>query len=165
MAPTFTGQASSQFEPVPEGDYVLTISKIIETLTSKTAKNPEKPMWRISYDIAGTGRKVFDNIVFVKTSEWKISSWWRSLGNEVIPDKQIDTGDSSDLIGRELKANLSIIEFNGQKQNTIEYFIEPGPSGQAIVPKKPVDDEPDDIPFRTRIYKDVRNSRLNRRVF
>jgi single-stranded DNA-binding protein len=28
-----------------------------------------------------------------------------------------------------------------------------------------LDAEPDDIPFRTRIYKDVRTSKLNRRVF
>ena len=145
--PTFTGQASNQFDPAPEGEYLLTISKAIETVTSKQAKNPDKPMLRVTYDIGDTGKKVFDNLVFVKASEWKISNWWRALGREVIPDQQIDTGETSDLIGQQVKAYLSIVEFNGTKQNNIEYFIEPGPDGKAIVPAKPADAEPDDIPF------------------
>ena len=104
-------------------------------------------MLRVTYDISDTGKKVFDNLVFVDASEWKISNWWRALGFEVVPNQKIDTGESTDLIGRELKAFLSVVEFNGQKQNNIEYFIEPGPDGKAIVPQKPADAEPDDIPF------------------
>ena len=43
----------------------------------------------------------------------------------------------------------------------------PAPAAQKSKPERDpdLDAEPDDIPFRTRIYKDVRTSKLNRRVF
>ena len=83
----------------------------------------------------------------------------------------------------------------GQKRSRLKVvaeslqFLGPKPAGQGTTPEasgsKPSDNkrqapatrpskpdrdpdldaEPDDIPFRTRIYKDVRTSKLNRRVF
>jgi hypothetical protein len=126
----------------------MMISKINAELTSAKAKNPGVEMWRIQYDIEDTGKKVFDNLVFVKASFWKISNWWRALGHEVIPGQPIDTGEPEQHIGCQLRAHLTVEEYNGDQQNSIAYFIEPKPGDppKIIVPR-PVDPEPDNIPF------------------
>jgi single-strand DNA-binding protein len=41
----------------------------------------------------------------------------------------------------------------------------PAPRPQPQGPALPEDEEPSDIPFRSTIYRDVRQSKLNRRVF
>ena len=146
--PQFTGEESRKFEALPEGDYELTISRINEESCSERTKNPGAAMWRITYDVGETNRKVFDNIVFVKSSFWRISNWWRALGYEVVPGQSIDTGETTDHIGKSLKAHLTIREFNGDKQNDVAYFIEPAPAdGRAVMVPPQKKDEPDDIPF------------------
>jgi hypothetical protein len=156
--PKFTGEESRKFEPVPEGDYNLTIVKINPETVGERAKNAGAEMWRITYDIEGTNKKVFDNLVFVAKSFWRISNWWRALGQEVLPGKELDTGQPEDHLGSEIKAHLTITEYNGEEQNDIAYFIEPGPTdvprssatderAQMVpVPGKPKPD-PDNIPF------------------
>jgi hypothetical protein len=145
--PTFEGEAKRKFDPVPEADYELTISDIREDEVSSRSKNKGATMWHIKYDIGDTGKKVFDNLVFVKNSFWKISNFWRALGREVPPGKQIDTGEPEDLIGARIQAHLGIRVYNGDPQNEIMYFIEPT-SGKALVPAGPTPPtEPDNIPF------------------
>ena len=139
MPPTFTGQGPRSFDPLPEGDYNLVISKINSDIVGSQAKNAGAEMWRVSYDIVSTDRKVFDNLVFVQKSFWRISNWWRALGNEVVPGKEIDLGEPETHLGKTLRAHLSIREYAGAKDNQVEYFIEPKPKSES--------DEPDSIPF------------------
>jgi hypothetical protein len=145
--PTFEGEAKRKFDPVPEADYELTITDIREDEVGARSKNAGAPMWHVKYEIGETGKKVFDNLVFVKNSFWKISNFWRALGREIIPGKQIDTGDPEDLIGARIKAHLGIREYNGDPQNEITYFIEPGPGGKSLIVNPNPSTEPDNIPF------------------
>ena len=76
-----------------------------------------------------------------------------------------------------LKVVAESVQFLGSKpaQGQAEASTEAKPvnhkrQAPATRPAKPardpdLDAEPDDIPFRTHIYKDVRTSKLNRRVF
>jgi len=137
--PKFTGEAARHFEPVPEGDYDLVITKIDEQIVREGSKHAGAEMWRISYDIGDGGQKVFSSLVFVQKSFWRISNWWRALGHEVVPDQEIDLPDPAKLIGAQLKAHLIVTEFNGIEQNEIAYFIEPK---EGEITK-----EPRDIPF------------------
>jgi hypothetical protein len=148
--PTFTGEAARTFDPVPEGDYVLRIEKINLDVVGQKAKNAGAEMWRIQYAIEGTDKNVFDNLVFVPKSFWRISNWWRAIGNKLVPGQQIDTGEPEDHLGKPVEAHLSIREYNGIKDNQIDYFIEPRPDGTKGAPLVVVpsaDDEPSDIPF------------------
>jgi hypothetical protein len=148
--PKFTGEESRQFGALKEGDYTLKISEIREDVCGEKTKNPGADMWRVTYEVEGTNRKVFDNLVFVKKSYWRISNWWRALGHKVVPGQDIDVGTASDHYGRTLEAHLVVEEYNGDPQNDIAYFIfakkEDAASG-AIVPAKKEEKEPDDIPF------------------
>jgi len=137
--PKFTGEASRSFEPVPEGDYDLTITAITRKMASDRAKHPGAEMWHVAYEIGDTGKKVFSNLVFVPETNWRISNWWRALGHEVVPGKELDTGEPEEHFGAQLKAHLSIVDYNGDKQNEIQYYIEPRP-GDAVK-------EPRAIPF------------------
>jgi hypothetical protein len=138
--PTFVGEESRKFDAVPEGDYVLTITNIDERTAGEKAKHAGAAMWRITYDIGDTGRKVFNSLTFVQESAWRLSNWWRALGRKVIPKEVIDPGNPQDLIGAELQAHLVVTEYNGDPQNDIAYFIEPKP-GQVVAK------DPPDIPF------------------
>jgi hypothetical protein len=148
--PTVIGQAPRSFEPVPEGDYLLTISKVTEEIISgENAKHKGETMWRLTYDIEGINRKVFDNLIFVPKSFWRVSNWWRALGNEVIPNQPFDTGEPEEHLKKTIRAHISIEQLNSGPDNKIDYYIEPKP-GEAALPAKsttPDDKEPDNIPF------------------
>lgn len=146
----FTGEESRSFEALAEGDYQLRIEKIHPDVAGQKAKNPGAEMWKITYSVAGSDKKVFDNLTFTQKSFWRISNWWRALGNKLVPGEKIDTGEPEDHLGKPVEAHLSIREYNGAKDNQVDYYIEPKPdgtkSGPLVVPPKE-DDEPQDIPF------------------
>jgi len=138
-----------RFDALPEGDYELTIVKGETANASATAKNPGALMWKFTYQIEGTNRKVFDRLIYgVKSCQAHIDNWWRALGNEITKDQQYDTGENpEDYIGRTLGAHLVVTEYNGDPQNQVHYFLIPqkGQSSSIVsAGKKP---EPDDIPF------------------
>jgi hypothetical protein len=154
--PEFTAEAPQQFDPLPEGDYQLVITKIQKDVASERAKNPGAPMWRVIYDVEGTNRKVFDNLVFVPKSFWKISSWWRALGHAIAAGQNVDSGEPEDHIGASLKAHLQTRDWGGVQQNEIAYFIEPNSPapqptrGEAASSRSPVaaqTGDPADVPF------------------
>lgn len=53
---------SQNFEPLPEGEYGVTIEKVVESLTKETGR----PLIKIQYNVVNgknANRKLFDNIV------------------------------------------------------------------------------------------------------
>ena len=81
-------------EPLEEGIYSLTISKVEET-TSSTGN----PMLKVEYDVNGVdgNRKLWDNYVLIDKCMWKIKELFDALGIDTSEVVEMDVTELVDL--------------------------------------------------------------------
>jgi single-strand DNA-binding protein len=124
-----------------------------------------------------------EEVIYVDVTLWgktaEVAQQYLTKGRGVFIEGRLQLDTWDDKQSGQKRSKLKVvgehIEFLGSRQS--------GGQGEATSGSKPtdrrpapaprphpardpdLDAEPDDIPFRTRIYKDVRTSKLNRRVF
>ena len=102
-------------EPLEEGIYSLTISKVEET-TSSTGN----PMLKVEFNIldeAYSGRKVWGNYVLTEAAMWKVQELFSALGLDTDAILDIDTDD---MVGMTCNLKIAQREYEGNIQNEIE---------------------------------------------
>lgn len=103
-------------DPLPEGVYDVTISKVDMT-TSKTSGNP---MLKVEFNVNTEGyenRKLWGNYVLTEAAMWKVQELFSSLGLDCDAIVDIDTDD---LIGMTCQAKVAQREYEGNIQNEIK---------------------------------------------
>lgn len=73
---------SSEFEPIPEGDYDFTIEKYERARSQGKGKLPPCNMAIVYFRIADRGREVVirENFILHTSLEWKLSELFRGIG-------------------------------------------------------------------------------------
>lgn len=101
----------SQFEVLPEGEYV---GKIIEC--TETTSRAGDEMWKVRIQVKGTKSSIFTNLVFMEKMLFNIKHLYEAIfGKDNMP-AQID---SQQLIGKIVGFNTKHSEYNGQTQSNI----------------------------------------------
>lgn len=103
-------------DPLPEGVYDVTISKVEQTI-SKSSGNP---MLKVEFDVQDpeyTGRKLWSNYVLTEAAMWKVKELFDSLGLDTSSMVDMDTDE---LIGLSCKAKVAQREYEGNIQNEIK---------------------------------------------
>lgn len=101
----------SQFEVLPEGEYV---GKIIEC--TETTSRAGDEMWKVRIQVKGTKTSIFTNLVFMEKMLFNIKHLYQAIFGENDMPSQID---SQQLIGKIVGFNTKHTEYNGQKQSNI----------------------------------------------
>ena len=109
------------FDPLEEGEYLFVIAKATDEVGQK---EPHNAYVHLQLQEPTSKKNVFENLVFSTSSAWKISNFWRALGHNVKKGDPIEFG-GADVQGLEIRAYVSIREYNGDLQNQVDYFIEP----------------------------------------
>jgi hypothetical protein len=111
---------------------------------------------------------VFDHLVFTENSLFKIDDYRQSIGEKLIPGQQVifNADDAIDGRGRLV---LMIDEYGGRRRNKVSHYVTDHvrPTKTATTPppsaaSKNELGEPVDIPFKTRIYHEVKTWRGKR---
>jgi single-strand DNA-binding protein len=124
-----------------------------------------------------------EEVTFVDVTLWgktaEVAHKYLGKGRSVFIEGRLQLDTWDDKQSGQKRSKLKVvgehIEFIGgrpaQGQGEAPTESRPAAPRPATAPRPQpardpdLDEEPDDIPFRTRIYKDVRRSKLNRRVF
>lgn len=104
---------SATFEPMPAGSY---FTKIIKAEVKKSSKGND--MISVQHEIISgefAGRKVFDNIMLMVESAFKMKQY-----AEVVGVESGDEIDTSDFLNKECVVQLGQREYNGQMQNDVK---------------------------------------------
>jgi len=118
---TGTQERRGGFLPMPEGEYVLTLT---DTKTSKT-KNGD-PMVNVTFEVTGgeyDGRKVWHNVCFLpkENKGAGISKHFlKAIGQPF--EGEVDV-EPNDWRGAAIKAHLIITQYNGKDKNEIGEII------------------------------------------
>ena len=101
-------------EPLEEGIYSLTISKVEET-TSSTGN----PMLKVEYDVNGVdgNRKLWDNYVLIDKCLWKVKELFDALG---IDTSALVEMDVHELVGLQVQAKVIQETYNGDSMNRVK---------------------------------------------
>lgn len=111
----FSQVQGGDFEPIPEGDYLVEIEKV-EHKHSQSGNE----MLQMTFNVVEgeyAGRKVFDNYVLTQAALWKLKSLFVALGKDV---SGIAEFEPDELIGNKFIATVSVEEYNGNENNRIK---------------------------------------------
>lgn len=145
---TIEDDGQNGFTLLPEGDYEFTVSGLERGRFSGSAKIPpcNKATLTLSIENGSDVATIKTDLILYKTLEWKLSSFFRCIGQKQHGQKLVMDWDH--VIGESGMAHIVVKEYIGQKDglthktNEIKYFMDPIPTA----PK--ADDDPDeDIPF------------------
>ena len=129
-----------KFEPVPAGVYTLLLDNFTEGEVGQ-GENEGQPMFKLTWEVQSEetdlqGRKVFDNLVIVKNSLWRLKAMLKAFGYDIDDSEDAEDIDFEfdELLGRELQARLSVSAQSKNKKtgdvyppkNKIAKFIIPG---------------------------------------
>lgn len=106
-------EQSSSFEPMPAGSY---FTKIIKAEVKKSSKGND--MISVQHEIISgefAGRKVFDNIMLMQESAFKMKQYAEVMGVE-----SGDEIDTADFMNKECCVQLGQREYNGSIQNDVK---------------------------------------------
>lgn len=119
--PKFNATDKQDFDPLEEGEYPFLIVKADD----RFGKNePHNPYVHMQLQELTSKKNVFTNLVFSKGTRRRLTNFWRALGNKVEEDEEVEF-NATDVQGREVRAYVSISEYQGDKQNNVEHFIVP----------------------------------------
>ncbi len=76
------------------------------------------------------GSYLYDFLVFIPNSFWKIDAFRAATGDIVITDEGVEI-NAEDLIGRSGTARLTVEEYNGRKRNKVAAWITPTTEGES----------------------------------
>ena len=122
----------NEFMVFPEGDYVFRVTNLEKTFQQATARIPNgcnKALMTFQLtDENGRTTSFKDGLLLVSTMEWKLSSFFRSIGLKKHGEQLIM--DWSKVVGACGKAHIGVREWidqngNTKKSNQIEKFLDP----------------------------------------
>ena len=99
----------------------------------------------------GEGTKVYDHLVFARSSYWKIDAFRDCIGESIGSGKR--SLDASDCVGKRGRVRLILEQFEGRTRNKVGEYLPPERRTKEAtqIPKPPGGSastkEPDDIPF------------------
>lgn len=75
-------EEGSPFEPLPEGDYEFTVSKVERTRYEGSDRIPACNMAKVTFTIWGADRSadIIENFYLNSKTEWKISAFYLAIG-------------------------------------------------------------------------------------
>lgn len=130
-----------------EGDYEFTVTGFERGQHNGSAKIPACPkaILTLSVETASGVAEIKENLILYKTMEWKLSSFFRSIGLKKHGERLVM--DWNKVLGASGKAHIIQRAYTGndgqlKKSNGVQYFIDYIP--EKFIPK---DNEEDDIPF------------------
>ena len=135
------------FDPIPEGDYDLTIIKAEEKKT-KSGDN----MVNITTEVVGgeyEGRKVFHNVVFLPKDHRAAGMSKHFLKVIGQPFEGVVEVDPEAWEGAEFRAHVKIVDYKGKLKNEIDEVYSPEENGETPSgdPTGKADDPSDEVPF------------------
>lgn len=140
----------------PEGDYDAVLISMVPHISKESGKES------LEVKLLVTDADGEDYTVFSYIGNGNVQAFMAAFGVIVKKGEQVDPRDHG-LIDNNLRVRLVTEKYKGEERTKVGKWL---PATAAT--SKPTlnqDGEPDDVPFRTRIYKDVRTSRLNRQIF
>lgn len=120
---------------LPAGEYDFTVDELEKSYYPGGAKLPPCNCAILTLKIQhpdGTTNKVWDRLYLVKKVEWKLSSFFRSIG--VKQHGESVTMDWDAVVGATGRCKVGVHEYNGQKQNDIKAYLDPAENKPAMTP-------------------------------
>ena len=134
----------SRFVLLPEGDYDFTVSGFERAQHDGSAKIPtcNKAILTLSIETPAGVAEVKDQLILYKTLEWKLSSFFRSIGQKKHGERLVMNWDK--VLGAQGHAHITQREYVGndglsRKANNVAYYMDFIPAA--------LDDSGEDIPF------------------
>ncbi len=131
------------FVLLPEGDYEFQVTGFERGQHNGSAKVPACPkaLLTLSIDTPSGVAQVKTSLLLYKTVEWKLSSFFRSIGQKKHGQRLVM--DWNSVLGSSGRVHIVQREFTGsdgtqKKTNDVDYFIDNIPSAE---------DDDDEIPF------------------
>ena len=134
------------FVLLDEGDYEFTVSGLERGQHNGSAKIPPCGKAILTLQVATPQgvAEIKENLLLHKSMEWKLSSFFRSIGQKkhgerlvMNWDQVLGSGGRAHIVQREYVGNDGLTK----KANNVKYFID------YIPESKRADDFPEDIPF------------------
>ena len=144
------------FLVLEEGDYNFTVTNMERSMSSGSGKIPASNMAKLTLSVeAGDGKTAScnTNIILYRTLEWKISQFFRSIGQKKDGEKvRMDWGKVIGSVGRAHFKPRTYKNKNGEDRQTneVDYFID---YDEKLTPKPkepdfmPVSDTEEALPF------------------
>lgn len=119
--------ASTSFEPLPEGDYEFTVRSVTKKMFNGSAKMPACPQATVEILVMDPKTKreipIFTNLFLVSSQEWKLTQFFKSIGVMGIADKNLKM--RWDIEGEIGNCHIAPREYNGKLYNDVKKWLEP----------------------------------------
>ncbi len=115
--PSYKSSEPTTFDCLPAGEYTVEVINAEETYSQKNSE-----MIELKLKVEPSGAIVFDHLVFMPNSFWKIDTFRASTGENVTPDEDVEIV-ADELIGRTGRVRLAIEEYNGRKRNKVAAWL------------------------------------------
>lgn len=102
---------------VEPGDYTVEVIHAEETVSQKG-----HDMIELKLRVEPSGAILFDHLVFMPNSFWKIDAFRVATGEQVTPDEDVEV-IADDLIGRTGRVRLMVEEYKGRKRNKVAAWL------------------------------------------
>jgi hypothetical protein len=102
---------------VEPGDYTVEVIHAEETVSQKG-----HDMIELKLRVEPSGAILFDHLVFMPNSFWKIDAFRVATGEEVTPDEDVEV-IADDMIGRTGRVRLMVEEYKGRKRNKVAAWL------------------------------------------
>jgi hypothetical protein len=76
----------------------------------------------LTLSMVGTGRRLFDRLVYTESADWRIASFLTAIGIQLQEDDDID---ECLFVGRGARVLIDVEMFDGQLRNKIKRWLPP----------------------------------------
>ena len=128
-----------EFQILPEGDYDFTVTKFERGRSKGSAKIPPCNMAIITMRVSNENGStvISDNIVLHTKMEWKISQFFRAIGQKKHGEQLQPRWGS--VVGSSGRCHVYVDKFQGndgreRESNKIDRYYDPDPDAQSTTP-------------------------------
>lgn len=130
----------SEFQPLPEGDYTFTVTKFERGRSTGKGKLPACNMAILTLQIEGGGRTVTvtEKLVLHSSLEWKLSSFFRSIGQKKHGERLCPRWN--EVVGSKGRCRVYIDKYVGNdgkehQNNKIDKYLDPDDAAPTANPE------------------------------
>lgn len=142
--PTFTTGKPIEGGPSfvdPPGEYQIKVIDAREAM-SKAGNEMIEITFRILHDDGTEGGKMYENLVFMEKTKWRVDQFVAACGKHPGEGKDFDLYPAL-MFGWTCRARIKIESYNGKDRNKVdEYLIDPETVGAT-----PGDGDEDQVPW------------------